>query len=598
MSDHWNSIANLLKTPSLGPTAKKTDGPAKPLKATSLVDQTVPVEESASPVPEPAKSKAEPSRLRSSWDAVATFFGVATPENSQEDQPKSNVSSDSKLDALATPKSVTSGNRKSKPSMWGETVEKRIIESEAPNPPTRLAENNELPLDGESRDRGRSRGRERSPRVDDAAVRSDQETRRVPQTQRDQEPGTVDPDRRSHRQQPRRGRQADVRADAPFAESAMDSGLNDENSKLDSENLDRNDSPRSEPSRTPRGRGQRSPSENGDVRPERTNSSERHTRPERAGREDRPDRPPRSDSADRPDRADRPQRPARQDDSDRPARPHRAEGSVRPDHSRAESSERPSRTDRGDRPSRVDRAERPPRAEGAGRAERPSHAEGAGRAERPSHAEGAERNERPPRTDRSEQSDRPARADRPARSESADRPARDRPARSDRTSSPREEHGVRDGNAPRRPRPSSPTISKNPSGFGEGIHDDDTFEFIDDTSKIHDDYESLDDRVETDSDDSGSRDLAERESRPRRRRGRGQRSEARGNENVDIPSDPRDVDEDRDIDDDSGELIGRNSRIPSWQDAIGTLVATNMENHQRNQSQSRGPRGRGPRRDR
>ncbi len=597
MSDHWNSIANLLKTPSLGPTAKKTDGPAKPLKATSLVEQTVPVEETVSAVPEPAKSKAEPSRLRSSWDAVATFFGVATPENSQEDQSKSNVSSDSKLDAIATPKSVASGNRKSKPSMWGETVEERIIESEATNTPTRLAENAELPLDGESRDRGRSRGRERSPRVDDVAVRSDQEPRRVPQTQRDQEPGTVDPDRRSHRQQPRRGRQADVRADAPFAESAMESGLNDESSKLDSENLDRNDSPRSEPSRAPRGRGQRSPSENGDVQPERTNSPERHTRPERAGREERPDRPPRSNSADRPDRADRPQRPARQDDSDRPARPHRAEGSVRPDHSerpaRTESSERPSRTDRGDGPSRADRAERPPRAEGAGRSERPPHAE------RTSHAEGAERNERSPRADRPEQSDRPTRTDRPVRSESADRATpRDRPARSDRTSSPREEHGVRDGNAPRRPRPSSPTIAKKPSGFGEGIHDDDTFEFVDDSSKIHDDYELLDDRVETDSDESDSRDLAERESRPRRRRGRGQRSEARSNENVDSVSDPRDVDEDRDIDDDSGELIGRNSRIPSWQDAIGTLVATNMENHQRNQSQSRGPRGRGPRRDR
>ena len=107
----------------------------------------------------------------------------------------------------------------------------------------------------------------------------------------------------------------------------------------------------------------------------------------------------------------------------------------------------------------------------------------------------------------------------------------------------------------------------------------------------------MDDRIETDSDDS-SRDLSERESRPRRRRGSGKRSETRGNENLDDAADPRDAEEDRDSDDDSSELIGRNSRIPSWQDAIGTLVATNMENHQRNQSQSRGPRGRSPRRDR
>lgn len=141
-------------------------------------------------------------------------------------------------------------------------------------------------------------------------------------------------------------------------------------------------------------------------------------------------------------------------------------------------------------------------------------------------------------------------------------------------------------------------MAKKPSGFGEGIHDEDAFEFIDDSPKILDDFDVMDDLVETDSDDSGLQDLPERESRPRRRRGRGQRSETRGNENLDSAAEPRVDDEDRDSDDDSGELTGRNSRIPSWQDAIGTLVATNMENHQRNQSQSRGPRGRGPRRDR
>lgn len=577
MSDHWNSIANLLKTPSLGPTAKKTDGPAKPPKATTLVEQTAPLEVILSPVPEPEKPKPEPSRLRSSWDAVATFFGVATPE----DHPKSNASTDTILDASASAKSAVSGNRKSKPSMWGEPVDERITEYEAPTPPTRLSEKAELPQDGGSSDRGRSRGRERSPRVEDATVRSDQEPRRAPQTQRDQEPGTVDPDRRSHRQQPRRGRQADVRADAPFAES----GLDDENPKLDSESLDRNDSPRSESSRTPRGRGQRSPSENSDARPERINSPDRSegtTRPERAGRDERPGRTPRADNADRP------QRPARQEDSDRAGKPPRSEGSVQPDHS-----ERPARTENSDRPSRSDRGERPPRAD---RAERPPRDEGAGRAERPARAEGADRSERPPRADRPERNDRPVRTDRPARTESADRAApRDRPARSDRTSSPRGERGVRDGNTERRPGPSSPAIAKKPSGFGEGIHDDDTFEFVDDSSKIHDDFELMDDRVETDSDDSDSRDLPERESRPRRRRGRGQRSEARGSENADSVADPRDDDEDRDSDDDSSELIGRNSRIPSWQDAIGTLVATNMENHQRNQSQSRGPQSRGPR---
>jgi len=566
MSDHWNSIANLLKTPSLGPTAKKTDGLAKTPKATSRVEPTVPVEETVLQAPESEKLKPEPSRLRSSWDAVATFFGVVAPEHSQEDQPISNASLDPKLDPIATPKSTAAGNRKTKPSMWGETVQEQIAETEALTPPTRLAEKAGRPQDGDSRDRNRSRGRESSPRVEDANVRSDQELRRVPHTQRDHEPGTVDPDRRSHRQQPRRGRQADVRADASFADPTMESDLKKESSKLDSESLDRNDSTRIESSRSVRGRNQRSQSENGDVRPERTNSPdrpERSPRPERAGRDERPDRPPRTDSADRSDRVDRPQRPARQEGSDRP-----------------------SRSDRVERPPRADRAESPPRAEGAGRVERPPR------------AEGADRSERPPRPDRPERNDRPDRTDRPARTEIADRAApRDRPARSDRSSSPRQERGVRDGNAERRPGPSSPSIAKKPSGFGDGIHDDDAFEFIDDSPTNHDDFEVMDDRLETDSDDS-SRDLSERESRPRRRRGSGKRSETRGNENLDDAADPRDAEEDRDSDDDSSELIGRNSRIPSWQDAIGTLVATNMENHQRNQSQSRGPRGRSPRRDR
>ena len=113
---------------------------------------------------------------------------------------------------------------------------------------------------------------------------------------------------------------------------------------------------------------------------------------------------------------------------------------------------------------------------------------------------------------------------------------------------------------------------------------------MDDSIEILDSFELVDDQVEVE---------MEPESRPRRRRSRGRRSEPRSSENTEAGSDPRDSDEDRDSDiEDSNELVGKNSRIPSWQDAIGTLVAANMENHQRNQSQNRGPRGRGPRRDR
>jgi len=68
MSDHWNSLANLLGTPSITPAAKKSDAAkAKTDNATS------------EPV-KPLEKTKEPSRLRSSWDAVTSFFGIQPSE--------------------------------------------------------------------------------------------------------------------------------------------------------------------------------------------------------------------------------------------------------------------------------------------------------------------------------------------------------------------------------------------------------------------------------------------------------------------------------------------------------------------------------------
>ena len=570
MSDHWNSIANLLKTPTLGPIAKKSNGPPKPPKAKALVEPSVQAEQPILPVPEPAKPKSEPSRLRSSWDAVATFFGVAAPEQAPEAPAQQDTTSISKSETSPTTKSSSSGSRKTKPSMWSETIDDRNTATEQ-SPPPRIADPSVLSRDNESR--VRSRGIDRGPRADESESRTDLEPRRSPQTKRDGEFGAIDPERRSLRQQPRRGRQADVRAEAPFAESALDSSLNEDIPRIDSEIPDQDDSPRSESSRTPRGRGQRTASEGGDARPERSNSD----RSSRASREERPDRPPRAVGSDRNERSarpdrDRPPRAARQESPEQSDRQPRSEGSARP--ARSESSDRPNNSDREERSPRTDRAERPPRVEGA------------------------ERNERPDRQDRPDRNERPARTDRPPRTENIDRAApRDRPVRPERTGSPRGERGVRDGITDKRPSSTIHPTPKKPASFGIGIHEDDSFEFVHDSSEIHNDFDLDDDRVEADSDDSGSRETIELESRLRRRRGRGKRSEIR-DENADTLAGPQDSDEDRESDDDASELIGRNSRIPSWQDAIGTLVATNMENHQRNQSQNRGPRGRAPRRDR
>ena len=83
MSDHWNGIASLLGTPSLNPVSKKTDSPPKTPKPVAIqAEESAENEVAVEPQAElpMAKPKQEPSRLRSSWDAVAQFFGVSAPE--------------------------------------------------------------------------------------------------------------------------------------------------------------------------------------------------------------------------------------------------------------------------------------------------------------------------------------------------------------------------------------------------------------------------------------------------------------------------------------------------------------------------------------
>lgn len=580
MSDHWNSIANLLKTPSLGPTAKKPDGPAKPPKA------VLPIESVAESAPVPAmeaqKPKLEQSRLRSSWDAVATFFGVAAPELSTEPELKPSDATNA-LSSQNSAKASIVGNKKAKPSMWGESADQASEPGEPAKPAPRIAEvaqasrEPESPRRGtESQDRGRSKDREREPRGDGA----ERTESRAPRHRSEENSPSAAPERRSERQQPRRGRQADVRAEAGFGVPA-ELESDDVIASFDNENLDQNAVPRIDSDRKPRGRDVRGADE---VRSERSPRPERESRPERAPRPERAIKPVRNEGADLTI-------------GDRNERPTRLEGDPRAE--RPDSPQRSGRSERGERPSRQDRPERAPRPEGSERGprlERPVRADVTDRAERP------ERSERPERGPRPERADRPVRTDEP-RSDGprGDRSAsRDRPARTERPGSTRGERGTsRDANSDRLPRDSNAPVAKKPSGFGAGIQDDDDFGFVDDLHEIEHEFEPVEDVADSDSDIELSRDSTEREGRPRRRRGRGRRSESRSTEGAEGPSSGRDPIEDRDLeDDDSSEFISRNSRIPSWQDTIGTLVAVNMENHQRNQSSNRPPRGRGPRRDR
>lgn len=99
MSDHWNLLADLLGTPNYAPRSKKaTKGDSASKTNNELVAPTpeaktastdLPIEsdaktkESLSPPPsvEPPREK---SMLQSSWDALASLFGVASEQPRQE----------------------------------------------------------------------------------------------------------------------------------------------------------------------------------------------------------------------------------------------------------------------------------------------------------------------------------------------------------------------------------------------------------------------------------------------------------------------------------------------------------------------------------
>lgn len=509
MSDHWNSIANLLGTPSLSPVQKKSDS-AKPAKRAEAVE---PVAADVAPVEEDvpaAKPKAEGSRLRSSWDAVARLFGVASPEAA----PETASSQDSKRASDATAgrshadvpdiaKAAPVG-KKNKPSMWGEPAAaesvaepapvEKIEEERRPSPrrtesafrPEVSDESEEPPRRGRGerneRGRGRSRGgRGAEARTSETDAVADEPVRSVePVRERDFEPSAEieNAERRSHRRPPRRAR-AESEFDTP-AEVDRDLPVAD---------------------RGPRAADGETRGDRGDRHAER--GSERN-----AGR-----RAPRDAGSDRPA-------------SDRSA------------------SERSERSERGSGERSQERGQRPPRGGGRGESRHES-----------------------PRGEREPRGESDSRSRGGDRSEAAS-------SRSHR------DHDRIDRDANRQIR--KPAAAQ---GFGAGIVDD-----IDDdldVSPVRDEFSDAGEPVSEES----------REGRPdgerssRRRRGRGRR----GDKRADKPAAASAVDRDAvDDEDDSEEIIARNSKIPSWADTIGTIVANNMENHSRTQAtHGRGPRGGG-----
>ena len=533
MSDHWNSLANLLGTPSLSPQSKKSDkakGAAEsPAKGVAPpIEQVAPAPAPVEELPVSGKSK-EPSRLRSSWDAVTSFFGIQsgetapTAESTLEDKPF-----ETERPSRSRPEN---SNKRSKPSLWADTPDLAPAEP-APRERTRDLDRDRVATPPES-----ARSVE-SEAVDEPIV-SFGEPKRLRRGSGRQEPGRQDSGRRD-------GGRRDT--------GRRDEGARDEREPENREPGNRESVPAS---------AERSPRESGErTRPERGRSDRGGAERERAPR--RPDV-----ASDASPALDAPRRSRSRSEStdDVNGVPERR------------SERRPPRRGRTDSPSILENEQTDEpvesaapvsssRGRDAGRRERrePDSASRDSEPRRRSHREDERRDA--PSERRDAPSDRPRGRAPSAEREDADslepprRRSRSRRDEVRRDDVRREDGSVRD---------------KEPAGFASGLDD---FEQDDAPVSRRDHDDSLD------SEDATGDDRSPRKRRTRRR-GKG---DAKGER-----SSRRDEDSTPEEDREAIEAVASHSKIPSWADAIGGLVAANMENHARgSHSHGRG-RGRGGR---
>ncbi|MFN6140124.1 MAG: hypothetical protein ACK480_16670 [Planctomycetota bacterium] len=139
MSDHWNLLADLLGTPNYAPRSKKatkSDSAAKtnsdlvapPAEATTAPSDFPPEsdtqpKESLSPPPS-AEQPREKSMLQSSWDALASLFGVASEQPRQETEPQQSAPQTPAADSLQK-SSRTRKPAETKPEPIGNSKAKR-----------------------------------------------------------------------------------------------------------------------------------------------------------------------------------------------------------------------------------------------------------------------------------------------------------------------------------------------------------------------------------------------------------------------------------------------------------------------------------------
>jgi hypothetical protein len=243
MSDHWNLLADQLGTPNYAPRTKKNAKPEnvndsqEPSKsASSAASDQVSSDVPSATTPEPprqpsVKETKERSILQSSWDALASLFGVSQnePEQTHAVQPPvakntrgsapahpahepnpNRDDSDDRLRRDAGPKSTT---RKTSKSMWDDPVgsqeeapKKRSDTREASTPSPSFASS-----EGSSTEADR-RGPRRSPRRGrDESTDENAETVPSRRVQRDKDLGSQgldaqQPSKSEHRRdRPERG---------------------------------------------------------------------------------------------------------------------------------------------------------------------------------------------------------------------------------------------------------------------------------------------------------------------------------------------------------------------------------------------------------
>ena len=559
-------MANLLGTPSITPAAKKSDAAkAKTDNATS------------EPV-KPLEKTKEPSRLRSSWDAVTSFFGIQPSETDSSIQSAESERIDVRQVNNSEPGLRDSGkasHKREKSSLWDtndSTMSKssQLIASDDPpfenrqdmpadEPDVSFGSPRRKAADRTSSDE-QQRGGHRQPRGDRQSRGAGERPPRQERPLRDGE--------RPQRGSGSREQRSELVSREERASRGFEKTTDSRSDDPDSLPLE----PRPSQNRH-KDRPETDRQSSGEASPERRS----HRRPPRRGRVEGEIVEPTRDRVDSIEPIDSGS-PSEDSDSTRSTRDR-----TRKERDSSRSSSPP--RNRSDTRSQEDRPTE-------GRRTRPS--EDARSSETRNEARGARSSGRDLRDDsRDTSQSKASHSNASHRSASHTSDLRGEGRRSEASDSGRDSrHRSSDGNRNtekparnervRGPRVERTSQERMPAadGFGEGIDDTVGFVPLDDEDYV----------PSTRSSSARSDDESEIRHAGRKPKGERMRSD-RQKRQVSEEDDRRGGDEDRE----AVSAVTNNGKIPSWAEALEGIVSANTENHQRNAGGGGRGRGRGPR---